>query len=142
VNYGAQRDQKKLSDSIEWEVPVIMNHLTWGWELNLGPLQGQCMLLTTAHFLQLLTFRNCGRRLQMDVNAGVLKLEKQSNFPGNYRLKPFRKYSFQEWEGETFWRLEKKMRRLWKILSSINFNSNLKTFIIGIKPGRLRDLTS
>jgi hypothetical protein len=36
----------------------------------------------------------------------------------------------------------KKMRRLWKILSSINFNSNLKTFIIGIKPGRLRDLTS
>lgn len=36
----------------------------------------------------------------MDVNAEVLKLEEHRNCPGNYRLKPFRKYSFLEWEGE------------------------------------------
>jgi hypothetical protein len=41
------RGQKKVSDSPELELDVIVNCLMWHWEPNSGPLEEQYVLVTT-----------------------------------------------------------------------------------------------
>lgn len=38
---GALRGQKKASESLELKLQAVVSLLTWCWELNSGPLQGQ-----------------------------------------------------------------------------------------------------
>jgi hypothetical protein len=44
---------RRVSNLMELELPAVMSHLAWCWELNSGPLQEQQVLLTTEPSLQL-----------------------------------------------------------------------------------------
>jgi hypothetical protein len=54
---GAQR-HKRLSDLLEPELKVIVIHLTWCWEQNMGPLQELPASLTARPSLLLVKMMN------------------------------------------------------------------------------------